>query len=106
MFARRIKNVTGTSRRRGCACGSWLEHYRTHGGTGDACVVCGARRRIGGGHVWVKQSLLYVINWRELGEHIVPLCAACNGQPDWMDTKIAFALVSANTQRMGCALRA
>lgn len=104
MFTRRIKNVIGSGRRRSCGCGSWLEHFYTHGGTGDACVACGARAVLGA-HVWVEQAVLFVFRWKKLGEHIVPLCTGCNKQQGWMEASVGFELVSANTQVMGCAVR-
>lgn len=108
-MARRLRNVRGTKRgRRRCRCGPWIDHYYTHGGTGAQCVVCRATP-VDGAHVVIEESLFGgLFGWDRLkGEFIAPLCGACNHPEvgDWLDVVIGFELISANTQRMGCASR-
>lgn len=59
-------------------------------GCGDAATV--------GAHV-------EILNGRDRGHYIVPMCKPCNTAPDEMDLKIGIVLVSANTQFMGCYRR-
>jgi len=103
-MAMKIRNVSGTSARRNCRCGTWLQHYYNHGGTGSSCVVCRRAANVGA-HVMALESLLGVLEWHVRGELIVPLCLVCNMKSGWMQAVLDFDQVSANTQSMGCATR-
>ncbi|MGK2255248.1 MAG: hypothetical protein ACI8Y6_000539 [Brevundimonas sp.] len=69
-----VRNENGTSRRRRCACGTWIEHHRSQGGgrrTTCARMGCGGRAEVGA-HV------KFVDRRRGRGSWIVPFCRGCN----------------------------
>jgi hypothetical protein len=94
-----VRNARGTSRRRRCDCGSWLDHwYNETGSFRITCSVLGCSdvATVGAHVVDVSRRGTKPRHW------IVPTCHQCNMASDELAIKVSVALVSANTQLMGC----
>ncbi len=82
-----VRNENGTSRRRRCACGSWLGHYQSQGGgRRTTCARMGCR-----GQAEVGAHVKFVDRRRGGASWIAPLCRGCNHpsnrEPMYIDSR-------------------
>lgn len=94
-----VQNARGTSRRRACGCGTWIDHwYNETGSLRVTCAAlgCSATATVGAHVRDVSRSRAKPRHW------IVPTCHHCNMTRDELAIKIEVDLVSANTQIMKC----
>jgi hypothetical protein len=97
-----VRNARGTSRRRACDCGTWIDHwYNETGSRRSTCAVLGCSdiATVGAHVVDVSRRGARPHHW------IVPTCHHCNMTGDELAIKISVYLVSANTRLMGCYRR-
>ena len=99
-----VRNARGTSRRRSCNCGTWIDHWYRHQTAPSRRIVCAALGcsdsvLVGAHVVDVSRRGMRPLHW------IVPTCHRCNMTSDELAIKITVEMISANTRLMGCHRR-